>query len=314
MQRTCGSVAAARLGASPLFDMSVSDEWSEFARDKRVCLFGTADLVLSRNGGALVVDSFPDEVERSAKAIDLIAHDDLGVLAAEHTVVEAYASQLYDNLRMREVFGLFAQRFGHGLPAPGRYTLSVVTTGAAAFPRRGAATLLDVVEEWVRSRDLPVPEFPPHELNHISGGPPDLPIDVTLYRTPCSGEDDGLLRVVFGRPQDLEEERVERLVRAYADKCPKLESARHSGYATLLVLESWDYVMNSPWHLMRAAYRASAERTDLPDSIVCCPPDRMMTVRTLPMITLGDHVVAGDGERDDGGDRAVALVTPSRPR
>ncbi|HEY5274114.1 MAG TPA: hypothetical protein VIJ34_12870, partial [Acidimicrobiales bacterium] len=46
----------------------------------------------------------------------------------------------------------------------------------------------------------------------------------------------------------------------------------------------------------------------------CCPPGRMITTRTFSVITSDGHVVADDGERDDGGGRTLADITRSRLR
>jgi hypothetical protein len=65
--------------------------------DKRVSVFAAQEIASTRNGGAFCVDRFPDEIDRTNKAVDLIGHDDYGTIVAEHTVIESYSHQLHDS-------------------------------------------------------------------------------------------------------------------------------------------------------------------------------------------------------------------------
>jgi hypothetical protein len=242
---------------------------SNVAIDKRVCLYAVQELSNARNGGPLTVDGYPDEVERQQPAIDLVAHDRLGTIIAEHTRIESYPAQLYDNKRVTEVFAGFADRFGHSLDAPGCYTLAIDTGTGHAFPRKNQAYELDRLTQWVRSQSLPVPELPPHSRNHVTAEPPTVPIPVTLYRMGCHSDDDGSLRVAFHRSPDLETQRAERIDQAFLAKAPKLEAARHDGDVTLLVLESSDYIMSNPVLVAQGVYAAAKNCTSLPGAIIC---------------------------------------------
>jgi hypothetical protein len=191
-------------------------------------------------------------------------------MIAEHTVVESYLNQLRDNVRIREVFLGFEARFGHSLEAPGFYTLAIRTRGGHRFPRHGKqATALDELEAWVRAQDLPDPMTWPPPKNWIAAEPPEVPVEVTLYRAKCPPEDDGALRVVLQASGNLEEQRRERAIHAFESKCPKLAAARTPGSTTLLVLESHDTVMSNPVVLAQAAYAAAQGRSDLPDAVIC---------------------------------------------
>jgi hypothetical protein len=104
------------------------------AHDKRVCIFAAEEIVSSRNGGTFICDGFPDEIERNLKAIDLVGHDDIGIIVAEHTVIESYMQQLHDNTRIGEFFRGFGERFGHSLGSPGHFTLCLHPTVYSADP------------------------------------------------------------------------------------------------------------------------------------------------------------------------------------
>ena len=105
-----------------------------------VCLFAVDDFACSRNGGAVGVDAIPDEEERQALAVDLLCHDQVGDIVAEHTLLEAYEGQLHDNLRAHELLAGAAPRMGLLAP-PGRYTL-LVDVGRARQLRRSTTRSL----------------------------------------------------------------------------------------------------------------------------------------------------------------------------
>jgi hypothetical protein len=249
--------------------MTGSEGIDEQEHRKAVCVFAAQELATSRNGGRLQIDGFPDEVERTKPAVDLTAHDGIGGIVAEHTVVEAYDSQLHDNVRVGEAFLDFPDRFGHGLEAPGHYTLAIDTGGGRRFPRRNQEQQLDRLEAWVRRQQLPIPELPQRGANHVRAEPPVVPVPVTLFRYKSLPKDDGALWVVLGRPDDIEDQRAERVARALAAKCPKLEAARTTGSVTLLVLENRDYILTNPWLLMRVVKSLAEPRGDVPDAIIC---------------------------------------------
>lgn len=239
------------------------------SHEKRVCLFAAQQLASGRNGGFITIDSYPDEQERQQPAIDLLAHDSLGSISVEHTLIESYSTQLHDNKRVNEVFADFPTRFDHLLEPPGRYTLAIHTRGGHLFPRKDEAKELDRLEHWIRIQRLPVPEIPPRSPNHVTAEPPHVPVSVTLYRMRSVVDDDGSLQLVFQRSSDLEQQRAERIGKALSDKSPKLEAARQPEGVTLLVLESHDYIMSNPVLIAQGIYAAAQGFSALPDAIVC---------------------------------------------
>lgn len=247
--------------------VGVTDEPS---RDKVVCEYAARRLSIHRNGGLFVPDEYPDEIERNDEAVDLIGHDDLGVIVAEHTIVPSYVHQVHDNARLAQIFRSFAERFDHSLPGPGTYTLAIRTLGGREFPRgRQQAAALDALEYWVRSQHLPDPNDWPRPAASVEASPPAVPVPVVLYRARCLSEDDGALRVALLAPGNLQQLRTDSTIRAFEMKCPKLEAARLPNSTTLLVLESRDIVMNNPVVFAQATYAAAQRRSDdLPDIVI----------------------------------------------
>ena len=235
--------------------------------ERAVCLVAAQALARRRAGCEFVVDGYPDEGERTDEAVDMIGHDDVGAVAVEHTLVEAYPSQTLDNVRMRQLFEGFPSRFGSSLPLPGYYTFSV-DLGAAAGVRGDPDHLARTGEQWVRDTapTLPEPEIPPRRPNHAQTELPG-PLQVTLYRLRDGVGEEGSLRVTLLFPGDIETKRASRALTALQRKAPKLEAARPSGGSTLLVLESHDFVLSNDVAIDQAIYRASQGFSPLPEHI-----------------------------------------------
>jgi hypothetical protein len=106
------------------------------SHEKRVCLFAAQQLASGRNGGFVTIDSYPDEEERQQPAIDLLAHDSLGSISVEHTLIESYSTQLHDNAGTVNVLavtdgqieGWFVLRGIHVIWTHGALHLTGVTT------------------------------------------------------------------------------------------------------------------------------------------------------------------------------------------
>jgi hypothetical protein len=237
--------------------------------DKLVCIAAAQEVASSRNGGSFVLDDRPDERERTRKAVDVIGHDDIGTLTVEHTLIESYVQQTYDNSRIAQLREEIEARFTDPLEGPGRYTLCLHTRGAAAIPPRKLLGAVEQLQAWVRSQRLPVPEIPPRTPNHVEAVPPDVPIPVTLFRMQCSPKDDGSLVVALLRDDDLEGLRLQRVESAIVSKGQKLEDWRQAEGITLLALENQDFVMAYPVVIARAVYDACQSFSPVPDCIVC---------------------------------------------
>jgi hypothetical protein len=117
------------------------------SRDKVVCEYAARRPSIHRNGRVFVQDEHPDKVEKHDEAVDLIGHDGVGIIVAEHTIVPSYLHQVADNARLAQVFAGFAERFEHSLERPGTYTLAIRTLVGREFPRgRQQAVALDALE------------------------------------------------------------------------------------------------------------------------------------------------------------------------
>jgi hypothetical protein len=224
-----------------------------------VCLFGAEALVRARNGGQLHVDNWPDRVERNRPAPDLLAHDEVGTVVVEHTTVVTYNDQVEDNVRARDVFSGFEDRFAAGLERPGRYTLLIDPTDLHLVRRPDRGQRLDELETWVRGQRLPYRDD--IALGPITAGPPQLWVSVQLYRRRCTPDEEGSLGWAPVRFADADTQRREMIAKALAEKCPKVQAEKncHPGSVSLLVLGSHDVRMATPAVLMRTTYTAAQD-------------------------------------------------------
>ena len=237
--------------------------------ERMVCRFAAQKLADRRMGGEFDVDRYPDEEEHVEEAVDVIGHDELGAVAIEHTVIEAYDSQIHDNKRFEQLFDGFAQRFGQSLPMPGYYALCI-DLGAGAAARGKLTDLPGIIEQWVRmeAEKLPEPKLPPDPPNHIRAQLPG-PIPVTIFRLGDGPGEEGSLTVGLLSSGGIEGERTARIGIALDKKIRKLEKARPPGGRTLLVLENWDFMLSNPVVIAQAVHSAAQRLAPLPDEIVC---------------------------------------------
>ena len=84
---------------------------------------------------------------------------------------------------------------------------------------------------------------------------------------PPSDTEAGKFAVLRAPDDQLEEQRFERLRRALAEKCPKLQRCKDRGARTILVLECGDIAISNCISIRAALNRAAAERADISDEI-----------------------------------------------
>ena len=82
---------------------------------------------------------------------------------------------------------------------------------------------------------------------------------------PPSGTEAGSFSVARTPDVDPEEQRLARLRRALAEKCPKLQRCKDRGARTVLVLECGDIALSDS--IRKALSRAAEARADTPDEI-----------------------------------------------
>lgn len=227
--------------------------------DARVCL-GVARIISRRRGGSAVrVVDLPDERERLHPAIELIAEDELGEIALEHTQIESFGGQIASGVAAQRLSDLLRQTV-RPLP-PGRFQLVLdpTTIPMGAEVRVAADALTASLGEVA-----PTLEFggPRAQVRHVADMVTDLALVARLYRWP--GPDPGVLDCLFAPPRELENLRAERAARAVAGKMQKLLAAAGKDRLSVLVLEDRDIALsNRP--LAAQAVRTAFEGEEMPD-------------------------------------------------
>ena len=202
-------------------------------------------------------DDFP---QRNVQTIDLEATAADGTtIALEHTKIESYEDQFHEAEQVEILLRPLIETFAGRLPSDRRYCLDVAP-GAVADRSLDPDLVLRSVGGWVATHAETLPPGSPDVAprHFLSGGPPDLPIQVVLsaWRPQPPAGPGGSLTVggLMGDPEVMELRRVLRLQRALSKKLPKLMA--HPASHRVLVLEDLDMAtsnISDVWVALQAA-------------------------------------------------------------
>jgi hypothetical protein len=239
-------------------------------RDQRVCLAVAGLIADRRNGGRVTVDAIPEQDERNAQAVEMMARDGVGPIALEHTTIEPFPGSIEASAFLRKVFPR------HSIEVPGIDPESWYTLGIRPLTLAGAAKDTDLVRaqitEWMErtAPTLTLSTFRRTE-RFAESAEGELPLPVFLARTEgVEGSPfNGKVSVGFVPPDDREHLREDRVFRALEAKLPKLLTARPEDGTAVLVLETFDLPLTNPW-VVGEALRAASARCDhaLPEYVV----------------------------------------------
>lgn len=245
----------------------------ELRRDELIALCVAERDAELRGAGAVRVVEWPDRSGEDGPTVELIAADDTGEIAIEHTRIESYENQTGDRAALDAMFPGGGPRLDDR-PNAVRFRLGVPIGSLAALGRSQRKQVAAVLTEWVREHLDQVPTLKvPGQPSHLTGSDDRVPF---LWTLDCHITDDlpfGVLpgcivAVSFGRPSDLEGRRNERSTRALGAKMPKLETASAGGRRrTILVVEGRDHVLANPADISRGFAEAMLHQALSPDVI-----------------------------------------------
>lgn len=211
--------------------------------------------------------SWPEDEQRTQEAIDCQFRLGDSRVVMEHTRIESFPGQgqIEDDVRFVRLLGPLERTLSSALPIPGHYVLVVAPKAVAGV--RDAGHLRRALEQWVRLKAptlvLGSPATAPRHF--VREVPPGVPFEVALYRFP---DLDGQFMIARAVPEDLESERRARIQTALAAKCPKLQSAKGSGFTSALVLESDDIALGNQVEIAEAVVvELHARHGDVPDEV-----------------------------------------------
>lgn len=173
-------------------------------------------------GVELQVIAWPDEVDRSGKAIDAIAADGTTRIAIEHTLLQPFVGERDESAIFLKTVGMLDQK--PTLKIEG-YSVTL-TFGVGAVPKRVDWTsVAPAVENWYLST---APTLPDGETRHTVPGLP-FALDVHVAKVAIPGRAD-LFIDRWMPPESLDGV----IAKAVADKLPKLLATAADEHVLLL--------------------------------------------------------------------------------
>ncbi len=223
--------------------------------------------------------------------------------AIEHTRIEPYEKQIKTAVAFKQINDYITKRISDSLPGPAYYALHVPIIVCLPETRKKRERVLNNLAKWIRTsahclqeRDLgrsgPT-RNPVWSDDCIKGTPQGFGCDIELLRWPDATlirRKPGSLAIMFIPPDvdELEDLRIDRLRRAFFDKCPKLARCREDGARTVLVLESLDNALTRFDQIGSHLPALLAEQVDVPDEIYLVETGRNLWW-TWPMKRDDDH-------------------------
>jgi hypothetical protein len=220
-------------------------------------------IIGSRTGEEPVVWARPDRQNRNIQAVEELWASPSHAYAVEHTLLESFEGQIEDNERINSL--LWPLRSVLAGILPGTYVIKIRV--GDAIRARGNVGHLQC--EIIRLILNTAGSMRTGETVILSSE--HLPFELAFE---CRRREDSQLFVHSVLHGDLEQFRVERVRRAFEDKCPKLVAACNSdGREAVLVLESDDSQLANLSENYRAVREVLKGRTDIPTTIVLVETD-----------------------------------------
>jgi hypothetical protein len=250
-----------------------AEEWRDEppSRDEDVSLRVAERVARARRRAPVHVVDRPERLpDNNGPKVELVVRDSVADIAIEHTKIESYPGQITDGRRIVE-WGMKVRAAVEGrLPEDSGFDLGFDPHAVDGTPPTDARVAR--VVEWVLSTAPLLAQGQGGRQGHIAkGGPPELPVPVSLVRWPRRPSSAVLqLQITTWAPEELELEplRRERLRAALAAKCPKLASARPPDGETMLILETDDIALSSASHVESALRALDLSHVELPDWLI----------------------------------------------
>ena len=208
----------------------------------------------------------------------------------EHTRIDPFEDAVTIGIKFSQFVTLIEKRLSGVLPGPAYHMLALPQDpNLGGKSRKQIAAIQEALVDWI------VGEAPRlYDLATTSGlsqasaegeFPGLLPYPASLscrVSGPPSDTEPGFFAVARAPDDDLEQQRLGRLCRALAEKCPKLQRCKDRGARTVLVLECGDIALSNSVSIRAALNRAAEERADIPDEIYLVET-KVETWHTWPM-------------------------------
>ena len=200
--------------------------------------------------------------------------------AIEHTRIEAFEDQIRMDNEFHELVMPIIEELSGILPGPAIYTIYFPINARVGGTAKPLGELRNNLTLWVRQHARRLHEvntenpvrfrWPRGIISQYQSVPPGFPYEVTLRREAHwarSTQHHGVLYPSRFAPNDIENLRADRLRKALATKCPKLQACKHQGAHTILIFEDGDISLSNHVLIGDQLGDVLTERTDLPDGI-----------------------------------------------
>jgi hypothetical protein len=231
------------------------------ARQDAVCRFARG-ILAARTGETIEVTARPELDNPGVPAVEELWASPTRRYAVEHTRIESYPGQIRNDARLGRLLGPVRSMLAGRLP--GTFVLAV-DVGEAVKARLPYAA---AQHEIVRLALEAAPGLRIGEACRLQS--PLLPFEIQVKCRRRRGSRLGIRCVVFGDGPAL---RLDRVRRAFDDKCPKLAAWAGKDAVALLILEADDIQLSNVFLVSDAVQTVIAERSDLPDVIVFVETD-----------------------------------------
>ena len=221
----------------------------------------------------------PERINRTEKSVEACVRIGEYRYVLEHTVIEPFE----DTIGIGENFCNFVrpieERFSEVLPGPALYTLKLrmdhrvtkkklVTKAQQALICWVSAEAESLYEKARASKYLTQSATIAREFPRLI--PYSVCLSCTLTGEPPDNEK-GKFSVDRWDESD-ENQRFQRLCRAFVDKCPKLHKCKERGARTILVLEQPDIALSNHIDIRGTLDRAAEKRQTSPMKYIWCGP------------------------------------------
>jgi hypothetical protein len=211
------------------------------------------------------------EKERHTAPVELVCTISEKLYAIEHTGIEPFDGHMRLQAEAPKQLEPIRLEIEKTLTPDECVQLSLPLKAFEGMKGRELKTVQDSITAWVKHTAPALPYAPYGRLETAANARnvsiPGVPFNVSLYRW----------RAEFGGPRfqvshihngNLEDDRFERILRAYNKKIPKLEKwRRESGARSVLVLEDNDIQLSNPEVIAKALMKIEEGRTEKPDEI-----------------------------------------------
>lgn len=194
-------------------------------------------------------ESFPEEIGSSTgeRLCDATWKGPDISYAVEHTTIDSFNRQRYDDDRFRKVMGKLEKEWSNH---PDDW-IEIAIEVAAIPTGVNWKDLSNQIKAWLIQN---IPALPCDRQSTIRI--PEVPFQLHISREKMPGQ--GRMVVARLKPRDLSEQRVALIREALDKKAGVLQQYKNRGYSSILLIESSDFVLSSRGTIfndLRAAYR-----------------------------------------------------------